>query len=360
MKKIKEAQVLGVFKNTKLIKQVSAGLLAIFLLAVSINGGLYVSAQEDATQTGGSGLSISPTRTELSVLPGATDKVTVSIKNITSGAIFAEVSIDDFEPDNETGAPRIITNGDRNAASISGFIAPVEGVRLEADESKDIVLDVNIPNDAAPGGYYGAVRFKAIPVDNNGQDGSNEVSLTANLLSLVLIEVPGDITQKVAVNSLRAYLDDKSGVIFTKKPNFLGIEIENLGNSFIKPFGTVTVSNFVGSEVFSYELNDSNPRSNVLPGSTRLYKDALEDVESKIVNDKQEETRKSPISMPGRYSVVANVSYGNGGEVFTVRSNFWYLPVWFIVTVLAVILALVLLGVYLYKKYVTKSTKKKR
>ncbi|MBP6962236.1 hypothetical protein KBB49_01725 [Candidatus Saccharibacteria bacterium] len=353
--------MLGVFKSTKLIKQVSAGLLALFLLAISLNGGLYVSAQEEATQTGGSGLSISPTRTELSVLPGATDKVTVSIKNITSGAIFAEISIDDFEPDNETGAPKIITNGDKNSASISGFVTPVEGVRLEPDESKDIVLDVSIPNDAAPGGYYGAVRFKAVPVNSNANaEGSSEVSLTANLLSLVLIEVPGDITQKVAVNSLRAYLDDKSGVIFTKKPNFLGIEIENLGNSFIKPFGTVTVSNFLGSEVFSYELNDSNPRSNVLPSSTRLYKDALEDVESKIVNDKQDETRKSPISMPGRYTVVANVSYGNGGEVFTVRSNFWYLPVWFIVTVLVVVLALVLLGVYLYRKYVTKSTKKKR
>ena len=353
--------MLGVFKSTKLIKQVSAGLLALFLLAISLNGGLYVSAQEEATQTGGSGLSISPTRTELSVLPGATDKVTVSIKNITSGAIFAEINIDDFEPDNETGAPKIITNGDKNSASISGFVTPVEGVRLEPDESKDIVLDVSIPNDAAPGGYYGAVRFKAVPVNSNANaEGSSEVSLTANLLSLVLIEVPGDITQKVAVNSLRAYLDDKSGVIFTKKPNFLGIEIENLGNSFIKPFGTVTVSNFLGSEVFSYELNDSNPRSNVLPSSTRLYKDALEDVESKIVNDKQDETRKSPISMPGRYTVVANVSYGNGGEVFTVRSNFWYLPVWFIVTVLVVVLALVLLGVYLYRKYVTKSTKKKR
>lgn len=353
--------MLGVFKNTKLIKQISAGILAIFLVAVTINGGLYVSAQEEASQTGGSGLSISPTRTELSVLPGATDKVTVSIKNITSGAIFAEISIDDFEPDNETGAPKIITNGDRNAASISGFVTPIEGVRLEPDESKDITLDVSIPNDAAPGGYYGAVRFKAVPVTANGAtDGSSEVSLTANLLSLVLIEVPGDITQKVAVNSLRAYLDDKSGVIFTKKPNFLGIEIENLGNSFIKPFGTVNVTNFLGNQVFSYELNDSNPRSNVLPGSTRLYKDALEDVEAKIVNDKQDETRKSPISMPGRYTVVANVSYGNGGEVFTVRSNFWYLPVWFIVTVLVVILALVLLGVYLYRKYVTKSTKKKR
>jgi len=231
--------VLGVFKSTKLIKQAVAGLMAIFLLAVSINGGLYVSAQEEATPSGGSGLSISPTRTELSVLPGATDVVTVSVKNITAGAIFAEISIDDFEPDNETGAPRIITNGDRNAASISGFMTPVEGVRLEPDESKDITLEVSIPNDAAPGGYYGAVRFKAVPVSSNPDvNGSNEVSLTANLLSLVLIEVPGDIAQKVAINSVRAYLDDKSGVIFTKKPNFLGIEIENLGNSFVKPFGT--------------------------------------------------------------------------------------------------------------------------
>lgn len=337
-------------------------LLTIPVLIILVLAVLITPAFTNAQEQGGSGLSISPTRTELSMLPGTSDVVTVSLKNITSGPIIAKIFVNDFEPDNETGEPKTVVDPEkRSASSISGFLSEVEDVPLESGESKDVSVNVTIPENAAPGGYYGALRFQAVPVGaDTGSTQGSEVSLTANLLSLVLIEVPGDIEQKVIIDSVRAYLDTKAGSIFTKKPNFVGIRIENEGNSFVKPFGRVAVRNLQGNEVFSYELNDSNPRSNVLPNSGRTFKDRLMNVITQNVNGADTTVETSPITTPGRYTITADISYGNGGEVFTVKSNFWYLPVWFIVSVLAVVTALIVQGIYLYKKYATKSTKKRR
>jgi hypothetical protein len=339
-------------------KQISAIISAIIIAFAALLVTPIINAQE----SGGSGLSISPTRTELSLEPGAADTVTVSLKNITSGSILAKVFVNDFEPDNETGEPRLVVDPDRKtAASISEFVSGIEDVELAAGESKDVTVDVAIPNNAAPGGYYGALRFQAVPFDADSPnvDQGNQVSLTANLLSLVLIEVPGDIEEKVGVNKPVLYIDEKSGSFFTKKPNFVGIKIDNEGNGFIKPFGRVSVKNNSGNEIFTYELNDANPRSNVLPASSRVFKDRLVNIETKTVNGADESTESSPISSPGRYSVEASISYGNGGEVFTVTSTFWYIPTWLIITI-AVIILLLLGGAYfVYRRYSTRSTRRR-
>lgn len=335
-------------------------ILITILSAILLLSALVVPSLTTAQEQGGSGLSISPTRTELSLEPGVADKVTVSIKNITSGPIIAKVFVNDFEPDNVSGEPTLVTDPDRkSAASISSFISNLEDIRLQPDESKDVVVDIAIPTDAAPGGYYGALRFQAVPVeDGETQTVGNEVSLTANLLSLILVEVPGDIEQKVAVNSAKAYLDDNSGTLFTKKPNQIGVQIDNLGNSFIKPFGKVLVKNYSGTEVFSYELNDVNPRSNVLPNSSRTFLDRLFNVEKKTVNGQEQQEETSPITTPGRYTIEANVSYGNGGDIFTVTSSFWYIPSWLIILV-AVTLLVLIVGAYLiFRRYSTRRTRR--
>jgi hypothetical protein len=320
----------------------------LFVLATTLLG--ISTAQESK---GGSGLSISPTRTELSLAPGTADKVVVSLKNITSGKIIAKTFVNDFEPDNETNAPKLITDPEKkSAASISAFLSGITDIELEPGESKDITVDVSIPENAAPGGYYGALRFQAVPVNSDDtQSSGSEVSLTANLLSLVLIEVPGDIKQKVEVSSVKAYLNAKKGSFFTSKPNFVGVEIKNQGNSFVKPFGRVVVKNMSGKEIFNYELNNSDPRSNVLPESTRIFKDKIVNVEKRTINDKEVTEETSPITVPGRYTIAADVSYGAGGEVFTVTSSFWYLPAWFLFVLLGVFVGLAGLAFMLYKKF---------
>lgn len=312
-----------------------------FVLVASLMATLgRVNAQEG--QQSGSGLSISPTRSELRIQAGETGEVEISVRNVTRGAIVAKPFISDFESNDVTGEPKLITNTEkRSSASIANFVSGLQDIQLAAGESKNVKYKVSIPRDAAPGGYYGAVTFRAVPAEQAGLD-SGQVALTANLASLVLVEVPGDITEQIQISGVKVLKGEKAGSFFTGKPNSASIQIKNNGNGFSKPFGTIVLNNMSGKEVFKYELNNATPRGNILPKTTRTFTDKIEG-----------------ISKPGRYTLIANVSHGSGGEVITQKVSFWYIPVWLLVTMLVLLLAIAG-GVYLLYRKQFAGRKKRR
>ncbi len=317
-------------------RKVVVGLLTLGLVLLPVAPAL-------AQQQNGSGLSISPTRTELSIKPGGAGTVTITLKNVTKGDVTAKALVNDFEADNETGEPKLITDDSKqSAATIRNFLVGFDDVPLKAGEQKEIVIPIQIPSDASPGAYYGVVRYQAVPV-TDGSQGAGQVALTASVGSLVLIEVPGNITEKIQLLSVKAYLNSKSGTIFTKKPTQVGAKLKNLGNSFAKPFGQVQIQNMSGKQVHSYELNNSTPRGNILPGAERIFRDELKGV-----------------TTPGRYKIVANISYGSGGEVLNYSSTFWYLPVWLLIIIAVVVLGLVGSAVYLFKRYNSRSISRRK
>lgn len=315
-------------------------LLVGFIILLSY-AAVVVRAQAQDAQ-GGSGLSISPTRTELRIQPGQTDKVEVSVRNVTRGAIIAKPFISDFESDDATGEPRLYANTDkRNSASINNFVTGLGDISLAPGESKNLTYTVSIPSNAAPGGYYGAITYRAVPA-NAANPESGEVALTANVASLVLIEVPGDITEQIQVGSVKVLGNNKASSFFTSKPDKVAINIRNNGNSFSKPFGTVTVTNMSKKQVHNYELNNATPRGNILPKTSRTFTDELKGIDK-----------------PGRYTVTANISHGTGGEVLTQVVSFWYVPVWLIVVLLVFVAAIAGAIYLLYRKQFAGRKKRK-
>lgn len=322
---------------------------AAFLFAAFIP---YVNAQDQTD--GGSGLQLSPTRTEISASAGESREVTLSLKNITQNDVVAKAFINDFESDNATGNPQIIVdNTERTPNSISNMVKGLSDVELKPNETKQIKLAVDIPGDAAPGAYYGALRYAAVP---KGQDLSSpqdqrQVSLTASVAHLVFIEVSGEINEQIQIESLSIGKDAKgdnkeikNSSIFLSSPNRSSLGIKNLGNGFSRPFGSVSINNMFNKEVYHYEVNATEPKGIVLPNSSRTFINNIENIKT-----------------PGRYTAVAAVAYGNGGEVVTYKSTFWYLPVWFLLAVVA-ILVVIGSGIYLVyrKKYSSKSGRKNK
>lgn len=303
---------------------------------------VFIAIPAMAQDQGGSGLSISPTRTELSIEPGQTGKVNISLKNVSGTDVVARVTVNDFESDNETGEPKLLADNSKpTAASIRNFLSGLTDVELKNDEKKDIELGLQVPTNAVPGAYYGVIRYTAVPVNRAADPG--QVALTASVGTLVLIEVPGNITEQIQIRSLRVLQDDKSGSFFFKSPNKIAIEVKNTGNSFSKPFGKVNVTKSGGKEVFSYELNNTDPKSNILPASSRTFTNAVENVKT-----------------PGRYTVTANISHGRGGEVITQRFSFWYVPTWLLVALLAGLMLVVAGAFVLYRKRFSGRASKRR
>lgn len=304
-------------------KKSLSALIAVIIAFVSLTPGL--KAQN--TNNNASGLSISPTRTELRIDPGGSDVVNISLRNVTAGPVQAIAFINDFESDDVSGEPAIQVNNDEPGPnSIKPFLKDVANATLQPGESKAFDIKVEIPQSAAPGAYYGVIRYASVPLGEAAPE-PGQVALTASVASIVLIEVAGNIREQVELKSVNALRADRAGGFFIAKPDQVGIELVNKGNGFARPFGTVTITNPLRHQVHSYELNDSTPRSNILPDSNRIFKDPLKGV-----------------SWPGIYQITASVSFGSsGGEILVMKKSFWYLPVWFIVSLLILVGAIVVL-----------------
>lgn len=333
--------------NSRRVLRVSSfkrlGLAVISFILVFSFSGTAVFSQEAGQGTGGSGLTISPTRFVLSVLPGGSDTIKVSVKNPTSSTVNATPLVTDFVSDGETGQPRLLINEERDdLPSIKPFFNTLDSLRIESQDTVTTEIPVHIPEGTPAGGYYGAICFAATPEGIAAPD-AGQVALTANVCPIALITVPGDITEQVQFRNILYYRNGGTGTYFTNAPEELGIQIVNQGTGFVQPFGQVTVKDPFGNEILSYELNDTNPKGNVIPSSTRVFRQEL-----------------PGITKPGRYTATANLSYGDGGEVLTLSKSFWYLPYWFL-GLLLLLIGLLIYGGFLVKRRVdTGSFKKPR
>jgi|SRR5579884_3015668 len=333
----------------KLFKRVSGRSAAVRSICLGL--GLVFAATQFgpalAATPGASGLSISPLRTELTINPGKSDKISITLKNITGGPVLAKASILDFTSDNATGNPKIITNPNNNDPnSIRSFITNLPNVPLATNETTTISIPVLAPANAVPGAYYGLIEYQAIPQVNNTTSGNNKVALSAGVSSLVFITVPGNLIERMELKAIHIYSDvegNNEGLLFTSPPKTAGVELLNLGNGFEKPFGHVSLEDMSGKTIYSYELNGSVTRGIVLPGSGRIFKNPLKNIQS-----------------PGRYTLEASVSYGSGSAILIGKKTFWYLPVWLIVVIVLILLLLVGLALLARRRYRRSTDKRYR
>lgn len=307
-----------------------SAVLVIAAALFSVSSLIHAQDQQSA-----SGLQISPTRTELTVNRGSNGTVTVNLKNVTGGDILAKPEIDDFVSDNNTGTPRLITDSNQKSPyTIKDFISRIADIPMKKGESKTIKIPVNVPADQSPGGYFGVIRFIADPVDNKDNKTGRQINLTASLGHIVLVNVPGNVKEQLQLVSFKAEKNGKTGSVFSSSPDGMALGLKNTGNSFSKPFGTVTIKNFRGKQVLQYEVNNTDPRGNVLPESTRIFHDKI----------------NSLGSSPGRYTAIASVSYGNGGDVLVSEIHFWVIPGWLRALAALVILIILAAIVYVYRR----------
>lgn len=314
--------------------------LAVFFGILGISLGLTFSLLSAQNPEGsGNGLQLIKTRTEISGAKGEQREFSFSIKNITNSDLHLKAVLNDFESDGVTGTPKIIVDTkERNPYSLANMLQGLQDVDLKANETKELQFKVDIPANAAPGAYYGAIRYQVVPKDA-ASDADRQIALNASVAHLVFLEIPGEINEQIQVESLKILKDEKSGSFFLKSPNKASVSVKNLGNGFSRPFGKVNIDYF-GKEAYSYDINNRDPRGIVLPNSTRTFTDDVKN-----------------ISKPGKYNVIASVAYGSGGEVVSYKTSFWYVPAWVFI-ILALILITIGVGVsILYKRRFSRKKK---
>jgi len=281
----------------------------LLLLAVVLMLGVASAPAAYAATAGGNGLRISPVRSDIIVSPGETKSLFVSITNVTSAPSTYQAIINDFvgNPD-ETGNPAIILDPTQYAPkhSLKHFVAPISNFSLTPGEQKSVQVNITVPKDAPGGGYFGAIRFAPA---SSGAKGT--VSLASSVGSLILLKVPGNITEQLSIASFDVRHGNNPSSFFTSNKDLVAtVRFQNLGNIQDAPFGKILVKSRSGKVLSTLEVNNTNPAGNVLPDSIRKFPVTIKKVGSF-----------------GEYKLEGNFGYGTGGHLLSATTTFYVIPV---------------------------------
>lgn len=294
----------------------------------------------------GDSLKIAPLRSDVVAKPGSTVKTTVYIQNLNPEPVTLKAINNDFiAGSSEDGSPSIILNENEYAPthSLKRFMQPITNVSVKAGERKAVDVVINVPSNAQSGGYYGAIRFAPTT-----SDGSGSVDVSGSVASLVLLTVPGNITENLTVKEFGVVQNGKSGGRFSSPDNLKAmVRLENKGNIQVAPFGDVSV--LKGSKVvYSSKINDISPKGLVLPDSVRKFEVPLKNIGSF-----------------GKYKIVATVGYGTNGETLTIEKSIWVIPSSYIIAavvaavVLVIGVASIISGLQAYKRRILRGARRR-
>lgn len=314
------------------VKRGSAFFIALVFLFVSLVG----ISKAQVTTGSGNGFRISPVRSEFTIEKGTSQQLDITIENPTDAAVTATPVVNDFiSNDTENGEPRLILDDSVPAPknSFKNLVDELLPFQLAPREKKDVSVQIKVPENANSGGYYGAIRF----VPSESTVGQGNVGLTASVGTIILIRVPGNLTERLDLLEVTAAQKGRAKSFFTGGDVGVLTRLKNEGDIHLQPFGKVQVRNIFGKVVHEYEFNNIEPRSNVLPGSIRRFEDNL---------------AKPSGGWLGRYTITANIGFSQGsGDIISTSASFWYLPPWALIGLLIIMLGLVGGGYILYRKF---------
>ncbi len=297
-------------------------MILVFFLSIGLFTSKYVFGQEDS-----SGLSISPVTFELNAEPG--DKLTNQIKiyNPTNSTLTLNIKLEDLTATGDEGQVVLSEPVDDSSYSIAKWITVTPSVlTLEAKDEAFITFDINIPNNAEPGGHYGSI-VASLSGATQEVTGS---SVGSDRGALILLKVAGNVEEELLIDTFEAPSFSEYG------PIHFDITFENMGNVHVKPQGFVTITNFAGDQITQLEI----PRNNVIPGAKRQ---ADVDWEDK--------------NLIGRYTATLVANYGEGNsEVITDSITFIVFP-WKVALLILVVVVLVSIILFKGRKRFGKAVK---
>ncbi len=304
------------------------------LMSLGVAG---VSAQSNVAN----GFQVSPVRSEFTIDKGKSQVLTISVQNPTDVATTAKAVVNNFvASDDQTGEPRLVLDegGQQPKNNFKSLVGTVPDVQLGPKQKKDVNVTITVPSDANSGGYYGAIRFLPAAVS-----GSGNVGLTASVGTIVLVTVPGNLHEQLDLQQLSTAQGGKDMSFFRSGQVDLVTILKNSGDIHVKPFGKVTVTKTFGGQVAEFEFNNTEPKANVLPDSSR-----------KFVNTLPKEVQKF-----GRYTVTINLGYSQGsGQLITSSTTFWYVPPMYLLILAAVIILIVAAIFWVVRKTRARRTHK--
>lgn len=255
-------------------------------------------------------LSVSPARQTTVIDPGKSEHILLSVKNDQHEPITVKGSIEGFQIDEKTYRAFF---GAREEAVKWGKVNAHE-ISLAPGETKEIEYVFTVPRDASPGAHYLAL-FAEIKA------GEGQVGISTRVGSLLFLYVAGDVKESMNV------LDFSSGSRWYSHGNAeIFLKTENQGTIHVFPTGKITVRNFRGGVIQTFDVNPENHL--VIPQNqwSRIF-----------------DVQFSPRDI-GKINATLEFTYGVNQKMILRKISFWYVP-WWAVGVIVGIFILFMIGV---------------
>jgi hypothetical protein len=271
-----------------------------------------VAAVQSNQPAGDSGqaLEIAPPVLNLTGNPGQVLKAQISLRDVSNGALRVTGELNDFTASGEDGTPKIIMDdSEPSPYSLKSWVAPLPQLLLKPRQIENLPVTIRIPADAAPGGYYGVVRFTATApeLDDTG------VSLSASLGALILLRVSGDVKENLAIEEFS--VATPSGTVknmFESTPLTFVQRVKNNGNIHEQPVGQVIITDMFGKKIAGVNVN--LPPRNILPQTIRKFEQPLD---KSVLGNKR---------LFGKYTATVTLTYGDKKQTVTSTKTFWVIP----------------------------------
>ena len=262
-----------------------------------------------------------PPRLEIDTLPGATIQESLRIRNETGTDQAYKVVVTDFIVTGNQGTPIPVDETVSGRWSLASWISvSPKQILVAAGAAQSLDLIVSVPSSSLPGGHYSMVTYSPV-VEGKLVPGTG-AQISPQVGSLIYLKVIGDVTEAVNLKEFKA--DNK---FKHYGPTQIMAEIENLGDIHVRPAGKLTVTNWLGDETYSAELEEKN----IFPFASRTY----------------------DWTVPGkwrlgRYAARLTAQAGEAAIPLTGLIYFWIVPVRELTIVIVVLV--VMIGLVLWKK----------
>ena len=258
---------------------------------------------------------IGPGRFEVELAPGESQTVELLVSNrMGDGRVFSFNTEDMTGSD--TGDRTVVLLGDQEGPyTLRDYISvPHERFYLEHGERARVPVTISLPPDAEPGGRYGTLLTSIVsnPAEVDAGSGARPGSaIISRLGTLFFVTTPGDIDRDAELLNFATINNQK---FFGSAPISFLVEMENYGTVHTTPYGIVRITNILGEQVGSVELQPWF----VMPQSVRTREISWE-----------------PDFLIGRYTATIELNRGYDDIVDEISFTFWVIP-WKLVTIVFV------------------------
>lgn len=289
-----------------------------------------------AQQDGALALTVTPPLYQLSLSPGETWASTITVVNANPYDLTVHARAVNFDARGERGTGKFIpVVGTSSPQPPASWITITdEPIVIEREQTESIPFTVSVPDDAPPGGHYGAIIVGNRP-EARGEGAT--LLISSSVASLLFLNIAGDIREDALI---REFSTPQS--VYQRPEVPLTLRFQNRGNVHVQPQGSITIYNMWGKERGRIDINQGSQFGNVLPGTIRNF----------TFTWKGEENAYEI----GRYKAVVTLAYGSEARRNVGRvTYFWVVPIMPALYTLAGVLVFGSLLIWAVRAYIRRA-----